>query len=749
MSGTNPTGVFNGYPLGPTPVPAGTLLLAAASNQPGAPMYNYPVSAIQGITGDLTNGTVLVPGTTTPRTLGTRFGEVIDVKDYGAAGDWIALSGAVSHGGSTVTIAGHTFTPGLTPTGDVGKQLILPAGGASGAPILTQITAIGPGAGQVQVATPATVAYSGVANQFNAGSAPSGTAINVPGGGYAPGDIMQAVGGTAARPATFRAILVSAVSATVANAGTNGPPGPFVGTGTTGNGLRVQVSGTISAGGSITGALTIAQAGGYWNGVVTPASEPITANPVPYSSTAIFASGTNFVEVATVIGLPNNAFLPGMPIAASGIPQGTVISTISGPVSGFFSVTISQNTTAAALSGTPVTITLNSNPVFTTATLVNGTSTITVASTTGMGVGMGISGSGIFAGTTIFSIVGTTLTLTNPSALSGVGIPITVTPLLTGAIINVVFGLARVCIVDPGAYVTLPSRPLSVTAVTGGGSGATLTPPILAIQTPLFTDDTAAFNAAFAVVRALGTNGSALLNIPADIYGFISPINTTNIATNGFVCDGNGAQIYSAAAGGIAFDMFGGRQWKVSNLTLMGDQYFRPQLLLGVGQIRVAGGDTGDSFVFENIYFQGFVQLAGAYSIGSETSVWIRCVSLVVTSTTFSGYLGGANPLLNGSNGMCGGYSGIFDSMNNFGVSSTFAPQTLPAQAAAHSGGPTLIQCSFGNNGAGSSIYFANLSALTAVNGYGFTFGPPGIVICCLTATGSGPMRAATAAIPP
>lgn len=52
MSGTNPSGRFNGYQAGPTPIPAATVFLAAANANPGAPMYNYTIAQIA--TGGLT-----------------------------------------------------------------------------------------------------------------------------------------------------------------------------------------------------------------------------------------------------------------------------------------------------------------------------------------------------------------------------------------------------------------------------------------------------------------------------------------------------------------------------------------------------------------------------------------------------------------------------------------------------------------------------------------------------------------------
>jgi hypothetical protein len=64
MSGTNPSGVFNGYPQGPLPVPSGTVFLAAGSTSPGAPMYIYLASQIGGGTGTTVQVGITATGTT-------------------------------------------------------------------------------------------------------------------------------------------------------------------------------------------------------------------------------------------------------------------------------------------------------------------------------------------------------------------------------------------------------------------------------------------------------------------------------------------------------------------------------------------------------------------------------------------------------------------------------------------------------------------------------------------------------------
>lgn len=68
MSGANNSGIFNQYPAGTVPIPAGTVFLAAASNQPGALMYNYTADQMGIADGQyllLTGGTLDSPGTLT------------------------------------------------------------------------------------------------------------------------------------------------------------------------------------------------------------------------------------------------------------------------------------------------------------------------------------------------------------------------------------------------------------------------------------------------------------------------------------------------------------------------------------------------------------------------------------------------------------------------------------------------------------------------------------------------------------
>jgi hypothetical protein len=80
--------------------------------------------------GDVTESTVLVPGSSTARTLGTRFGADVNVKDYGAVGDGIANDTAAFQA-AMAAIEAHMLAPASgqtigfsTPT----ARLFIPAG---------------------------------------------------------------------------------------------------------------------------------------------------------------------------------------------------------------------------------------------------------------------------------------------------------------------------------------------------------------------------------------------------------------------------------------------------------------------------------------------------------------------------------------------------------------------------------------------------------------------------------------------
>lgn len=97
-------------------------------------------------------------------------------------------------------------------------------------------------------------------------------------GSYAPGNVLHTTGGTGTNPveATFTVTHTKVITAVVNAAGSGGTPGAATFTGTTGTGTKFQCTGTIEAGGTLTGALVVSVAGDYTVNPTSLAAEPVT-----------------------------------------------------------------------------------------------------------------------------------------------------------------------------------------------------------------------------------------------------------------------------------------------------------------------------------------------------------------------------------------------------------------------------------------------------------------------------------------
>lgn len=170
-------------------------------------------------------------------------------------------------------------------------------------------------------------------------------------------------------------------------------------------------------------------------------------------------------------------------------------------------------------------------------------------------------------------------------------------------------------------------------------------------------DSAPGINAAFSYVRGLGPNASATIVFPADLYTVHSPINATGLQSPGVVIEGYGSTIVGAFNGGIVFDFFDTRWLKLSNLYIVSDGVHEPAVGLAGGSI---GTRVADNHTIENVFIEGNFSTACAYFIGTETSAArsLRC---------WNGDAGATS------------YALIVDGINHFGISSSFAPQTMPA----------------------------------------------------------------------
>ncbi len=171
----------------------------------------------------------------------------------------------------------------------------------------------------------------------------------------------------------------------------------------------VALIGGVNRSGTVVIGNLDAQTGSLRNAALSGASNRA------YASTATVNSG------ATSFTLNNaNALLRiGYGITGNGIAPGTTVTAINGTT-----ITLSQPTIASAGSGTSYTFGFlpqsnvlgqSTNP----AAVPNQSSDITLASTAGFQVGQGISGPGIPAGTVIIGINGNTLTLSTPTTAAG------------------------------------------------------------------------------------------------------------------------------------------------------------------------------------------------------------------------------------------------------------------------------------------------------------------------------------------
>ena len=204
-------------------------------------------------------------------------------------------------------------------------------------------------------------------------------------------------------------------------------------------------------------------------------------------------------------------------------------------------------------------------------------------------------------------------------------------------------------------------------------------------------DSAPGINAAFAYLRGLGTNAVATLVFPADTYTVNSPIDATGLQSAGIVIEGRGSTVVGAFNGGIVFDFFDTRWLKLRDLVITWDGVHEPA-------IGIAGGSVGtrpaDSHNIQNVLVQGNFSLACAYFIATETSaaLSLRCV--------------------NGDAG-AGSYGLIADGINHFGVSSTFAPQTLAADTLTGFNGMLFSQADVRKPNGGHAIWIGGASRHT------------------------------------
>lgn len=282
--------------------------------------------------------------------------------NFALSGDYTCTEGTQVY---MVAVGGN---PGLTP-----GSFVTGATYAPGSTTITVLSSSGvvPGmtvSGSGIAANSTVTAVNGAAVTLNQSTAGGSVAVNF----GAPGTT-----------ATF-----SAVSPTITVASTTGVA---VGDVIAGSG----VGGTVTAVNTATNTLTLSQ------NTTAASSVPVTFSAA--STTANFSANNPTITVASAAGI-----IIGQTVTGPGIAANSTVTLIIGKT-----LTLSQNTTAA---GNTVAVTFS---VPTTATFSAATKAITVANAAGIASGQTVSGTGIAAGSTVKTVVGTTINLSqNTTAAS-------------------------------------------------------------------------------------------------------------------------------------------------------------------------------------------------------------------------------------------------------------------------------------------------------------------------------------------
>jgi|GEM_PF-6842706 len=197
--------------------------LAAARLAAGAAVANLGFTPLAP-TGDASATTALAAGATTARALAAAWADRLNIKSFGAKGDWKQgyTDGAISAGSTAFFSPGASFA-----AADAGKAIVLSGAGAAGTGLVTTIAAVIDGQHLTLAAAPATAMPQSQVSQWNTVTDQAGA------GSYAPGDTLTLVGGTGTA-ATATVFATEVHSATVAAAGSGGTDGTCTVSGTSG-----------------------------------------------------------------------------------------------------------------------------------------------------------------------------------------------------------------------------------------------------------------------------------------------------------------------------------------------------------------------------------------------------------------------------------------------------------------------------------------------------------------------------------
>jgi hypothetical protein len=234
------------------------------------------------------------------------------------------------------------------------------------------------------------------------------------------------------------------------------------------------------------------------------------------------------------------------------------------------------------------------------------------------------------------------------------------------------------------------------------------------------TDDTAAINAAFAVVRARSVNygpGSS----PGPYSKIVFPtsagcrinsaVNATMLTGFSVFIEGAGATILCHSTGAICLDGLGSRWLHWSNLTVVGDSVDVPLNGIQIGRTNTTALSDADRNVFSNVIITGDFTRAGLYNVASETSLF-EGVSIYNHYSSATAYCL------------------IQDGQNHWNSSSTFVTQSAPVDGTLSFDENTFVSLDVRNTGGGPTIWIANTNKTQFIGSYSATVsGTTGAVI--------------------
>ena len=220
------------------------------------------------------------------------------------------------------------------------------------------------------------------------------------------------------------------------------------------------------------------------------------------------------------------------------------------------------------------------------------------------------------------------------------------------------------------------------------------------------TDDTAAINNALNAARTALAAGPAIGGIhivcPQGTYKTTASLNFTGLAaypaTRPVVIDAQGCKIDARFTGTTVASFMGDTAVEVNDLQIYGDHATGPTTGIQWGRI-AAPTAPADRMVFNNVVVTGNFTNAACYNMASETNHASHLMCYNSSSSATS-------------------YGAIFDGINHFGLTDSFAPITQAADTAMPFDDNVCDACEFKSNAGGPTIWMANIYRYFFNGGY-------------------------------